>query len=368
MKQWMKKLIDQFEVEGKPSNTSTTEINTEISEDRATLLFMVDILNKNLFEIEHQSIRKTRETLDQFAQSLLNIDPITSEKSLFRFRQWFQTYRIDEYSYILKTFDDFKNIVWDFADQLSDEIHAESNMDREITSHLEKLREAVESNSIVELKNQSREFIDTFIESQTRKDQRRSRRMDSMQNNLRTIKKQLTEANHNMRTDHLTGAYNRKSFDEQIQKHHQMLHLLDNQCTLIILDIDHFKKVNDQYGHDIGDIVIKECVRSLKEIFNFENHFVARIGGEEFAVILPDFQYKQAEIKAKEALEHIEKQTLVQLDWKIKFTVSMGVAQLYKDETVESWIKRADSALYESKNNGRNRYTIAAEYKKLSVA
>jgi diguanylate cyclase len=157
----------------------------------------------------------------------------------------------------------------------------------------------------------------------------------------------------------MTQAYNRKSFDEQMKKHQQMAVISQTPVSIITIDIDFFKKINDAYGHDIGDFVLKECVVLLKEVFHREDDFVARIGGEEFAVILPSFTFEHAIVRAEEALAKIRKEVFVHDKLEIKFTVSMGIAQLIQNETVDQWLKRADTALYQSKQTGRNKYTVA---------
>lgn len=359
MKQWVKKLLEQFDIPWQEADHGSSASVPHISEEKATLLHMIDTYNKHLIDFENQPVRRVRETLDELAKGLANPDPAISEKALFRFRQFFASYRIDEYTYVQNTFDDFKNIIWDFADQLGEDVHFEQAQEFKVGQSLEQLKEAVESNSIEILRSKSREFIDNYIEVQTKKDEHRSQRIDHIQKNLSTVKKQLMEANQSMRVDHLTGAYNRKSFDEQIKKYLSLFQISKNNVSMIILDIDFFKKINDSYGHDIGDFVLKECVRLLKEVFHRETDFIARIGGEEFAIILPDFRVDHAVHKAEEAMTKIRKEVFIQGQLQLKFTVSMGIAQLNENETADHWIKRADTALYESKNTGRNKYTVA---------
>lgn len=357
MKQWVKKLVDQLE--WSDSNPEETHSNIEMTEDRATLLYIIDTYSKHLFEVDKQPLRRVRDTLDTFVKGLVNTDSKSSEKVLFQLRQFFSSYRIDEYSYIQNTFDDFKRIIWDFAEQLSDDIQYEQAKDAEAKQSLEQLREAVDANSIDALRSKSREFIDFYIKYQSQKEDRRTKRMSSMKKNLSSVKKQLLEANNNMRVDHLTSAFNRKSFDEQMKKYMQMSVISQTPVTLLTLDIDFFKKINDAYGHDIGDFVLKECVKMLKEVFHREDDFVARIGGEEFAVILPSFTYEHAMVKAEEALNKIRKEVFVHGELTIQFTVSMGIAQWLQNETLDQWVKRADTALYTSKQSGRNKYTVA---------
>ncbi|MCB0341704.1 MAG: GGDEF domain-containing protein [Pseudobdellovibrionaceae bacterium] len=359
MKQWMQKLIDQFDFDWRETSEGGSPVSVEMNEERATLIYIIDILNKHLIEVDKHPVRKVRETLDEFAKELVKPNQANLERVLFRFRQFFSSYRIDEVSYMQKTFDDFRSIIWDFVDQLSEDMSYERSADSEVKSSLDQLKEAVEANSIDILRTQSRLFIDFYTEYQTKKDERRLQRIKGIRDNLSLVKKQLVEANQNMRLDHLTSAYNRKSFDEQMQQHHKLHKLSQNSVSLLMLDIDHFKKFNDTYGHAIGDFVLVELVKLLHALFHRDADFVARIGGEEFAVILPDHKVEHAVKRAQQLLEKVRGEVFVQDGQKLSFTVSVGVAQLQSSESVDQWMKRADAALYESKNSGRNKFTVA---------
>lgn len=358
MKTWVKKLLEQFDVDW-AKNGEKSAGTPDLNDERATLLFVIDTLNKHLFEVDKHSVRKVREALDNFAKGLLHPGEEESDKLLFRFRQFFASYRIDEYTYVQNSFDDFKRIIWDFADQLSEDLKVEKAKDGEVNTSLDGLREAVESNSIDVLRAKSREFINLYIEHQSKKDDRRTKRIQSIRKNLDTVKKQLTEANHSMRNDHLTDVFNRLSFDEQLRNLWRLHELSKHPSCLLMVDIDHFKKVNDSYGHDIGDLVIKECANLLRETFNRPQDFVARIGGEEFAVLLSEDTPEAAQKRADEALNRIRKEALIHENLQIRFTVSMGLASLREGETPEQWYKRADTALYQAKHGGRNRLVIS---------
>lgn len=375
MKQWVKKLVEQFDIDwgSQPSNKESaprgpTSAGPSLSEDRATVLYFLDVYNKHLFEMQNHQVRKVRAKLDSFAKELVQAPEGDEDKVLFKIRQFISSYRIDEYSYVQNTFDDFKRIIWDFADHLSEEAHIEDSSQADINQSLEQLREAVESNSIEDLRARSREFISFYLKHQTNTNERRSKRMDTIKKNLTTVKKQLMEANQTMRRDHLTGAHNRKSYDEQVRRYLQLHEIDKDPMSLIVLDIDFFKKVNDTYGHDIGDFVLQECVRLLGESFMREEDFIARLGGEEFAVILPGCDTDTAVKMAEEAMARIRKEVFVHENYEIRFTVSMGIAELYQGESADSWYKRADAALYESKQTGRNKWTIAerSPFKKIA--
>jgi diguanylate cyclase len=362
LKQWVAKLIQQLDITlKKPESSEPAADIPSITEDKATILYMIDVYNKHLFEIEKHSIRKVREKLDSLSKALIDPDPKKMEKTLFDIRQFFLSYRIDEYSYIQNTFDDFKRIVWDFADQLSEDVEFENNKDQKLAVHLDGLKEAVEANSIEALRLKSREFINSYIEYQSQKKEHRERRMSTVKKNLSVIKKQLSVANNNLSIDHLTSAHNRKSCDEYIKKLAHMNQISSSSTSLIMLDIDFFKKINDSYGHDIGDYVLKECVRILCEIFGREGEMVARIGGEEFVVVLPNHSIESAVLRAEQALVRIREESFIHGNLDIRFTVSMGIAQLQEKENSSDWLKRADTALYQSKNSGRNKYTVATQ-------
>jgi diguanylate cyclase len=367
LKQWVKKLLSQFE----PDRSNPVDIDvvaSKISEERATILHIVDMYNKHLFEVDKWPHRKVREILDEFSRQLINIENPNNEKLLFRLRQFFSTYRIDETSFVQKTFDDFKGIIWDFADQLGEDVRFEQDKDLEVQQSLVQLREAVESESIEDLRSKSREFIDFYVSYQSQKDERRNERMSSIQKNLSHMKKRLAEAQEDVRKDHLTGAFNRKSFEEKLAACKADLDTNGVHSSLLFLDIDHFKKINDTYGHDVGDVVLKELVKMLKNLTPGAAHFVARTGGEEFGIVLPDMPLKKAIELADIALDKVREQRIRSGQQDISITISIGVSQILKDESVEDWLKRTDIALYESKHNGRNRYSLAYDPNNFHIA
>lgn len=365
MKKWMEKLIEQFDFDWKTSNSAApdAESRPNISEELATLLYLIDMYNKHLIEVDSHPVRKTRESFDEFAKLILNSQPQEREKALFRLRQFFSSYRLAEHSYIEKTFDDFKNIIWDFVDELSVDLLQEQFQNSEVQSSLEQLKEAVEANSIDQLKTNARHFIDTYVEIQSKNSERFDRRVTAIQKNLDKVQKKLVEANHSMNIDHLTKAFNRKSFEERMNMVLRLTKASMKPASLLMLDIDHFKHVNDTYGHAMGDFVLVELVEMLKGCFNKDTDFVARLGGEEFSVLLSDQGLSEAVDRAQDLINRVRSEVFVKDDMQLSFTISIGVAQLEDGEDMDAWMKRADEALYASKNNGRNRYTVAPHKK-----
>ncbi|TFG62487.1 MAG: sensor domain-containing diguanylate cyclase [Spirochaetales bacterium] len=156
-------------------------------------------------------------------------------------------------------------------------------------------------------------------------------------------------------TDHLTGIFNRVKLSEELEADINRAKRYGTDLSLIMFDLDHFKRVNDSYGHDVGDKVLKAVVSVVQSIIRDTDLF-ARYGGEEFMVVLPHTDVGHAERLAerlRKASEGYEEPGLP------RFTGSFGVTQYIPGDTRESLIKRTDEALYRAKNEGRNRVAAA---------
>ncbi|MDQ7049571.1 MAG: GGDEF domain-containing protein [Enterobacterales bacterium] len=131
------------------------------------------------------------------------------------------------------------------------------------------------------------------------------------------------------------------------------------QLSLVIFDIDHFKAVNDNHGHQAGDEVIKQCAATLLKCARATD-ICGRYGGEEFVAILTDSDTNKALIFAERLRKQIADLLVIYQGTEIKFTVSLGICQLSeKIKNADSWLEQADKALYHSKENGRNQSSIA---------
>lgn len=163
---------------------------------------------------------------------------------------------------------------------------------------------------------------------------------------------------HLSRTDHLTGLFNRGYWESRLIQEFKRFDRYENPSTLIMLDIDHFKKINDTYGHTVGDEVIRTLSRIIKEqVRNLD--IPGRYGGEEFGIILTDTNGDGACVFAERLRAAVEATTVLFENYEVKFTISLGVAEL--DEHLHDhrhWIEKADQGLYRSKEGGRNRVTL----------
>ncbi|NWG39142.1 MAG: GGDEF domain-containing protein [Hydrogenophilaceae bacterium] len=154
--------------------------------------------------------------------------------------------------------------------------------------------------------------------------------------------------------DPLTGLYNRRRIEEILDASRMTERLSHNGLCVLLCDIDHFKSVNDQFGHFAGDRVLVRIGQLLKDHFR-RGDAVGRWGGEEFLVVLPNLTQAEAEVISENFRARVEREYHPP---KGKLTVSLGLAMLKPDELTESLLKRADRALMLAKQNGRNRMYI----------
>jgi diguanylate cyclase (GGDEF)-like protein len=158
-------------------------------------------------------------------------------------------------------------------------------------------------------------------------------------------------------TDSLTKAYNRQfllhRLPDEIERHKRY----GDQFAIVLLDVDHFKRLNDQFGHVAGDYVLKELSRCLKKTLR-EIDALVRYGGEEFLMLLPKTDLEGAATIAERVRKTIEDHVFHHLDNRLHITLSLGVGSFTAEETEQSYVDRVDRALYRAKQGGRNRVEV----------
>ena len=175
---------------------------------------------------------------------------------------------------------------------------------------------------------------------------------------------ELKDANEKLRglafRDGLTGLYNRRFFEDQFEKELDRVNRYSRLLSLVMIDIDHFKNINDTYGHPQGDIILSTVAQVFDTAIRHPDT-AARYGGEEFVVILPETDVKGAVVLAERLREAVEKLEINAGNEIIKITISLGVTE-YKMEkgrkSMSEVIDTADRALYHSKETGRNKLSI----------
>ncbi|MEM9173090.1 MAG: diguanylate cyclase [Pseudomonadota bacterium] len=255
------------------------------------------------------------------------------------------------------------------ADAFDAQRDASDHLQQDVNAEVQTLREAVDdSTDLNALRQQVRMRFDTIMQRLTRFRDDENQRLDEVVGRNRTLRKevadlrdktsqlqeQLAEQRSLLLLDSLTGVNSRFSYDQRIEEEVARCQRGEHALSFTLWDIDHFKTVNDTYGHQAGDGVLKDIALALVRLTRTSD-FVARLGGEEFVVLLPDTPAPAALDTANKVREAIAALSLVEHGLDRMVSVSVGVTQWQADDTVQTLYERADKALYAAKHNGRNR-------------
>ena len=275
--------------------------------------------------------------------------------------QFVNQHRLQEKNYVVKGFHVLRDVIWAFTRTVSQAFIQDADTDVHMRSHIGRLRSAVATKSPDELKREvlvAAEGLSRLLEDRTH--QQRTR-MESLGTKLREVEEDLGYARKQMVLDSLTQLYNRAAMDEQIERVCALSVLFSSPACVMMIDIDHFKNVNDTYGHRTGDSVIAEVAKRTVLAFPRKNDFVARYGGEEFAVIVQGISLEDAKGMGDRLLTDVRQDCIAHEGLELWVTVSIGIAGYIPGEPPGGWIERADQALYRAKQNGRNQMCLAGE-------
>jgi diguanylate cyclase (GGDEF)-like protein len=155
------------------------------------------------------------------------------------------------------------------------------------------------------------------------------------------------------KTDELTGLLNRREINNRLDYEFNKLKRNESIMTVLILDLDHFKQINDNYGHHCGDEVLKHIANHLTQTFR-ETDSVSRWGGEEFIVLMPETSLQEAQSVCHRALTDLASHPVIYNEQRIAVSASGGLCEINRDSNVEACLHQADEYLYQAKNQGRN--------------
>ncbi|WP_250656644.1 GGDEF domain-containing protein [Alkalimarinus coralli] len=249
--------------------------------------------------------------------------------------------------------DSVRKIINELLVQVADEESGLGCYARSLQSFSEKVSDTEDTSAI--------NLLVTELLAETKKREEATQNLqatlDTMAQEMTQLREEIERLNNEASTDALTRVKNRRAFNIELEKAISTSKINSMQLTLLVLDIDHFKQFNDQFGHITGDKVLRFVATMLQKNVK-GNDTVARFGGEEFAVILPETSYENALSVAENVRTRIAAQTLTDSAANVKLGavhVSVGVADYRYGESPEEFIHRADQCLYKAKNSGRNR-------------
>ncbi len=335
----------------KPSVSTEESIGLWQSLNRKTFDFLsetrVELRTLPLFNLAHLLNHAIKSSTTQ-----------SLKESLEKLFAGFEQARGDEVKHLNHYILGLRGLFWSSLNEIQDQrghVHQES---MKMEALREKMVTALDSDDLMQLKV----VVKDWVVLQNQMDLERKKQMQESEANFRRqlsrLQNELYQTQTELKLDGLTQVYNRKAFDSEIKKALQIAQLSGNSSTLMLFDIDHFKNVNDTYGHPIGDKVLQHFAKMIVQNFPTRTDFVARYGGEEFVVLMSDCDLTEAKEKAKKFVGQVRKETMIFGPVSLKITVSIGVASSSPFGSVDDWIKRTDVLLYQAKEEGRDCFII----------
>ena len=228
------------------------------------------------------------------------------------------------------------------------------------TSDLHELKSEISKN-IDEIRGGVDVFVDRFNERHEATEERNiklTQQLSQMEQETQELQVMLQENRTKLMYDALTGVYSRMAYDERIMQEMSRWNRYQTAFSYVILDIDHFKRINDTYGHNAGDKALK-IVAQIMQSYVRQSDYVFRIGGEEFVLLLTSTDVAAAAIMVEKMRKGIADSSFHFKGEPVSLTLSAGITETLTDDNVESIYERADKALYKAKNSGRNCQFIA---------
>ncbi len=272
-----------------------------------------------------------------------------------RVRRFFADRRKAEREFVTERLHDYRGVVEDLVSGLRGIGERDQSTEASVKDSLNAIEDAVGTGVMPEIRNALAQAITTV--TSTFEDQRKAyeEQLAELNNRMSSLRQDLVAAREEMKRDALTDAFNRGAFDSAISQSLNMHFILNQPVTLIMIDIDKFKEVNDTYGHAAGDEVLRGVGEALARSFIRKSDIVARYGGDEFAVILNDTSAANCKNIVDRFLKAVGDVRIPYASEDVRVTCSVGYTEIHTDDTVETAIARADKALYAAKQAGRDR-------------
>lgn len=251
---------------------------------------------------------------------------------------------------------DLRQVIWVFIRNLSQALAQDQDVDGRLRVQMERLEQMVQGSQTADLKREVLDAVTMLRGILLERSERHARQIQVLGAQVRSLGHELESARRESETDPLTRISNRKAFDEYLARTVEIYQAFGDPMSLLIVDIDHFKEVNDASGHITGDEVLQQVADAVVKVFLRKNDFVARIGGDEFAVILRETKLDDARALAERVVGRVRSQLITcSSGEKRTATVSIGLAEIAAGEDGKGWFDRADHCLYAAKEGGRDR-------------
>lgn len=267
--------------------------------------------------------------------------------------------RKDEQNTIDSLVAELRSALWTCVSAVHEAVRVDDVTDATTGTNLALMKKAVAGPNLNKIRDEVLSAVGEIDRALKERRDAQQQQYKTLASSLDTLGKQLDEARKESATDPLTGVGNRKHFDVMLNRAIQLYSLSRAPVTLLMIDLNKLKIINDSYGHTAGDAAIVSVSRALSKVFLRQSDVVCRYGGDEFAVILNGCDVLVAQTLAKRLVEAVRE--MPKPDERMEFALgaSVGVAQLVAGEDATQWVERADHAMYQAKRQAMSGVTLA---------
>ena len=332
---------------------------------------LLKAFGENAFDTDNVSAQETRAECEGWAQKITvgggkSGDSEQGTAKPFKrdfagVRRYFTAQRSHEREFVGRSLGNLREAVHAFARCLTTTVGEDRAADERVGAQLGKLVGAFQSNDSEAIRCEAEGIVIVVQEVMAKRSESQKRMLSELSEKISDLRDELQAVREKAALDPLTQLFNRAALDAHLDRVADLAFLLSSSPCILMIDVDHFKKCNDSYGHAAGDEVLRRVADGLVRNFLRREDFVARYGGEEFVVVIPDSSLHNAELRAERVLQSLSDLEMETGKGKIHITVSIGLASLASGDTGGSWLARADAALYEAKSAGRNCVRVARE-------
>jgi diguanylate cyclase len=267
--------------------------------------------------------------------------------------------RRDEQATIDSLVTELRQAIWSCVSAVHESVHIDDSATQTAESQMARMRQAVNGSQLSTIKDEVLSAVSEIEGALRSRREEQQRQYSSLASTLDNMGKQLEEAKKESATDPLTGVGNRKHFDVMSARAMQLFTLSRAPVTLLMIDLNKLKMINDSYGHQVGDAAITSVANALWKVFLRQSDVVCRYGGDEFAVVLNGTDAIVAEKLAHRLVTAVHDLPLPDASMEFALGASVGVAQLLHGESLAEWIARADGAMYQAKKQMASGVNVA---------
>lgn len=278
-------------------------------------------------------------------------------------RRFFADRRRNEKTFVMERLHDYRGLVKDLTSSLRRIGQRDRDTEAAVRQGLDNIESSINNGGIDQIRLVVDETIQSVTDTFAQQKREYEEQINDLKSRMASLRQDLVAAREEMVRDTLTDAFNRGAFDTAIVQTINTHFVLNLPITFILIDVDKFKQINDEYGHSAGDEVLRSIGECLARSFIRKSDFVSRYGGDEFAVILNDTTVANSHTLINRFIEMVGEITVPYAPPDVRISCSAGYTEVTCGDSVKALINRADAALYQAKRAGRNRseYFLAGQ-------